>query len=291
MLWRFVPFVFLFSFILVFSIFLYSRYGIEFHDYTHIGRISDSIGFLGVVGYSIFISIINTITCSIVWYLSSKDDVQEFFIQKVAFYSISLGVISGLFVGFFSIAEKRFFNDTFLYYYLSPAVLTPNYYFSETIKFALFHIIVIFLLVAITIPLSNILLWGNRKRIEGKQRKAYQQQQTQLQAQQHQKAEQERRKREQTEQQRREAERIRKRQEAEAQAREEERQRTILQSNIQTLTGHIDTVTAKNARLTQEIRTLERIVSGLDIFDDNFLDDYPKVLQYIDEEYQIGKAV
>ena len=80
------------------------------------------------------------------------------------------------------------------------------------------------------------------------------------------------------------------REEAERRAREEERQRLVLTTNIKQLSQQVENVSAKNARMTQEIRTLEHIIAGLDIFDDDFLDNYPKVLQYIDEEYQLGRV-
>jgi len=46
----------------------------------------------------------------------------------------------------------------------------------------------------------------------------------------------------------------------------------------------------KNQKISQEIESLRYIVSGLSIFDDDFLEQQPKILEYINEVIDEGRA-
>ncbi len=288
MFWRFFPFAFLFSFITLSVIFLMTKYGN--HSIYQIGDVSGEIGFFGVFYYSAFVSLIIALISYFV-FIVIFDEKKENSIGDHIFAVVFIGGISGYVLFLSVILENEIFNP--IYYYVFSILNISYEYFPQWVipKFLVIHSLFIFLLTFLTLPVVKLVLWGNAKRVEKKLQKAHQQKQALLQLQKQKQAE-EKRLAEQRLKQEQEEKRLKKRkQQAEEKAKEEKRQRITLTQNIQIITQKIDTVTIKNQRLTQEIRNLERIVSGLDIFDDNFLDDYPKVLQYIDEEYEVGRAV
>ena len=67
---------------------------------------------------------------------------------------------------------------------------------------------------------------------------------------------------------------------------EQEARNELYQEKIQEL----EMLQQKNQQTSQEIEDLKRIVSGLSIFDDDFLEQQPRVLEYIDDVIHKGRA-
>lgn len=86
------------------------------------------------------------------------------------------------------------------------------------------------------------------------------------------------------------ANKLRKKEKEKEKEREESRKRQndlkkLYEEKIQELTN----IQEKNKQLKEEIQILKPIVSNLSIYDDDFLEQQPKVLEYIEEVINLGR--
>ena len=70
----------------------------------------------------------------------------------------------------------------------------------------------------------------------------------------------------------------------------EETEKRVLNQLYKERVEAIDLLQQKNQQTASEIEDLKRIVSGLSIFDDDFLEQQPRVLEYIDDVIHKGRA-